>query len=258
MAAAFGLSSSAYAISLGSAFTVQESAITGAPANAVTAYEMNGQYSEYLAATSTTTFLTNGVFNVGSYFDINETPIAGTSLNAAPTAGYALYGLFAFAGTFAANPDGSAVFTATSASLQLWADPLQNTVVTPNSTIPTAGTLATPTSGAGDDILLATAIDLIKGEGQKLPNAGSGSFGGGFDILVGDISNNTAYFIAPNPFYLYVDLNGNFRNFNFSPSFAGTIGGNASIYFTPEPGSIALTGLALLGIAAVGRRKLRK
>lgn len=254
---------------VGQPITVHEGAITGALSNTIFVDQLSGQYDEVFTATSATTFVTEAIFNAGGWF--KNGAAVGSQLNF-PEAGigcpgiactgagigYGLYAKFEAAGTFVGG-----VFTGSSAKVEIWADPLQDTNYDIKATATGSIANLTLTSGAGsitDDQLLGTATLLLSGDGNSNPGSGSN---GNFELLFGNWTlngppglNGDAYFFAPRPFYMLMDLNGNFQSFNPTSGTSIQLLNNSANAFwkTPEPGALALVGVALLGMGLAGRR----
>ncbi len=81
--------------------------------------------------------------------------------------------------------------------------------------------------------------------------------GGFFDLVFDDFTltdDGKGYFVSPTPFSLRVNVDGDFDNFLV----VGTqnIDGDVSAQFlVPEPGSLILAGLALLGLGVSSNRR---
>lgn len=234
--------------------TIQEGAIPGTPTNQVIADQLSGQYNEVFSTTGPGTFNTLAYFNAGGWF--NNTVAQSVYLNSPGTNGYGLYALFQSNGTFTSS-GGSTTFTGTAGSLQLWADPNQDsTKALPGSAI--GGTIANITLGGnGEDLLLGTASLLTAANGHSFFGTGAN---GDFELVFSDWAlqaSGESYFIAPRPFYMVLDLNGNFQSFDPTSATDITLpASSANAFFAvPEPGTIALLGIGLLGMGMGLRRK---
>ncbi|MFM9916556.1 MAG: flocculation-associated PEP-CTERM protein PepA [Rhizobacter sp.] len=218
-------------------FTINENSVagTGGAANsALVADRLNGLYTEVFTPVFTDathgTFSTTARFNISAYYN-NDVLVPG-ALGCGFGLCYNMYADFVSTGTFTIVA-GTVFFTGLTAGADLYVDPDQN--------IGTANTK------------LASTTTLVAGDG----NFATGLASGNFEIVFGDVSLTTdgeAFFVAPRPFYLTLDVNGNFTE---NPLEGRSVSGSANAFFVPvpEPGSLALLGVGLLGVAASGRRQ---
>jgi hypothetical protein len=219
-------------------FTINENSVagTGGLANsALVADRLNGLYTETFSPVFTTattgTFSTTARFNISAYYN-NDVLVPG-ALGCGFGLCYNMYADFVSTGTFSIV-GGTVFFTGLTAGADLYLDADQI---------------------LGGDTLIASTTTLVAGDG----NFATGLASGNFEIVFGDVSltpAGEAFFIAPRPFYLTLDVNGNFTENPLDPQ-SRTVSGSANAFFVPvpEPGSLALLGVGLLGVAASGRRQ---
>lgn len=177
-----------------------------------------------------------------------------TGLNVFGTDGYRMYATFQGTGTVAPNGAGGIDGTFNSFLVTIFVDDNANTTCSTAS-----GT--TVCANTGDDDAILTGI-LNEGGFHVFPNLVAGDFDVITDVTSFDSSvwGGTA-FAGP---LVQADINGvnttvegvlppplNFENANIEGS------GNVSFQSVPEPGSLSLLALGLLGFGAMMRKRLR-
>jgi hypothetical protein len=242
------------------AATVFSGTAAAAPFNSFTVDPINGNQANFVADkitgnyTETATFNPDGTFNVSLVWTAGQFVGNGgnTAYSAFQTGLGSNYGLFA---NYSANGTYSVSGTTTTFNFQ-----------------PGTGSLNlfldTDLASAGGDVLLGSGNPLA-GQGTLNPMLSTcsspsnpngngincGSFGASSSFAL--TAAGSDFFILPNPFYSMSFQSGQLNN--FTPSGTQTINGSLDVVFenaaeVPEPASVGLLGLGMLGLYAARRR----
>jgi len=215
------------------------------PASAVVD-RADGNYSERIIFTGPNSFTTTAFMGFTGY-DLAGLPVDGSTVTGLNQGnGYNLYALFSASGTFSTSGTVT-TFTSTSGSAQLLVDP-RNALTTFDAS--NSATFGNRTNFADDQVLANTTLLFGSGTSDTTKPAQSGSFGLVFDPTTLTALGKT-YFIAPNPFYIVADLNGVFDPLTIGVTTVAS--GSGNLFFSPEvvpePASLTLLGLGLVGVA---------
>jgi len=161
---------------------------------------------------------------------------------------YNMYAIFQGTGLFTGTG-----FTIDAATFNLYIDPAQDTTFVYGTTGADPVTLGL----TGEDYQIAMATNLTIGSG--IPGS-PGAFKAVWDDFAltdfGTDPDGNKYFYSPRPFHLVVETTGDFDEDTFGPGTFELTGDVSAIFApVPEPPTLALMGLALLGVGAAARRR---
>lgn len=174
-------------------------------------------------------------------------------LNSSGDGGYGMYGIFTITGE--ADPLGADGIQANfnTAFMTLYIDPDQDTTLA----VPGAGPVVAG-GGTADDFAIIN-FTLSAGEAHVF----GGLANGDFDTLlnVSLTPQGQAFFVDPVPFFPLENFGGNTQTItgaSLTESFVATSdGGGIELFQVPEPGTLALLGLGMMGMGFINRRRIK-
>lgn len=228
--------------------TINETLLAGVGTHvAANVGKLNGFYQEVLTVNPDFTFAAT-VFATFTAANSTTGGFVSTGLGNE----YNLYAVFNSTGVVS----GPTSFTGLEGSFDLYID--RNTDTT--GTFGATGAISVTRNNFADDTKIASSSNITFAEGT-----GVGTSASAFKFLFDDFTltaDGAQYFTAPNPFYMIVNVNGDFDD-GLNATAPGTYGSNAdpvlgdvsANFEVPEPGSIALLGLGLAGLGLTQRRR---
>ncbi|QPG06432.1 flocculation-associated PEP-CTERM protein PepA [Salinimonas marina] len=211
----------------------------------ITADKLNGGYTEIINFDSAGNFTTTAFASMNQLFGNNGTA-NGSQIGSVLGANYSLYATFSANGTVRSlgNSDAGLSLSAKSGSFSLYLDENQDTHANDVATLDLANT--------SDDKLLGSSDNLAQNFALHF------GFIGLFDFMFRDfelVEDGDTYFVSPTPFYMNIRVDGSIGEFEPALGPVKVTGSVSAVFEVPEPSTIAILSLGLLGLGATSRRK---
>ena len=210
----------------------------------ITADKLNGGYTEVLSFDDAGNFTASAFASMNQLFG-NDGTANSSQIGSVIGANYNLYATFTANGSVMTPGEQGAnsSLSADSGSFSLYLDANQDTTANDVATLDLANTT--------DDMLLGSSDNLAQNVGLLY------GFGGVFDFMFRDFeltADGDTYFVSPTPFYMSVRVDGDFDSIPLEGDQLIT-GDVSAVFDVPEPSTIAVLSLGLLGLGATSRRK---
>lgn len=210
--------------------------------NLVTADKINGGYVERI------TFDGAGNFSASAFATFGQFFLGSNSLNTGLNNTYSLYATFNADGF--ADSDGNVdFFVGETGGFSIYMDPNNDTGLSDDDDVSSI-------TGDGEDMLLGFSDTIGNNVGTSTTINGQTITAFQFDFMNFELTEEgDQYFVAPTPFSMMVNVNGDFDAFAQAGTQITRGDVSAQFYEVPEPSTIAVMALGLLGLGAARRRK---
>ena len=222
-------------------FTVDEAYAAGS-GSSVTADKINGGYVERITFDGAGNFTASAFATFGQFF------LGSNSLNSGLNNTYSLYATFNAEGT--AGEDGNVdFFIGDTGGFNIYLDSNNDTGLSDENDI-------TSIVGNGEDLLLGSSSTIGNNLGTSTTINGQTVTAFNFDFMNFELTDEgDQYFVSPTPFSMMVNVNGDFDAFAQAGEQITRGDVSAQFYEVPEPSTVAVMALGLLGLGAARRRK---